>query len=682
MAATTPTTTRVLATTTATTFGGGNARLERLAAAHAYAAAQKTNAQNGKSSLRRWHHRLATPLSRRQQRCATFWTTTTAKGMAAEKDDDEETTLKTKDDDDDDDDDDILSLLCQNAARHPNRPAIASGVASNGPLDAITFAKLFNFSYTVSRSNALRDVSVGDRVGVYCTPNAEFVASVYAIWMRGGIVVPVSAFGDEKDRAHVANDSGMKTCLVPPRTNAANSSRKKDEEDVFTCGEAEIRRIHKIPKWALKPCEFHKDWLKDVRMNDRSSKRSTSSTSSTSSSSGSLVGALILYTSGTTGQPKGVLHTRQSLYSQAKTLSESWEISKKDRLLHCLPLHHVHGFVNGILASHASGATVEFTDSFKFDSRYFWRRMRNSGPPITMFYGVPTMYAMALRQLDVYDNADRRRREKEEGDENDDGTMKRTPVSTRAECAKEAKALRLCVSGSAACPTSILDQWNALTENQSPLLERYGMTEIGMALSQKLDFASRVPGSVGEPLPNSECMILDEATNELLVKGPGIFKEYWNNSKATKEAFTSDGYFKTGDVVSVSNDKKDWRIVGRASVDVLKVGGEKVSALEIEARVLEGLGRTVLKEVAVFGEADEHYGERAVAIVAPTDEYKSTANFSENSFDDEVKAWTRQHLTSEKWITKTYVVESIPRNAMGKVNKKSLKATFSSPSAS
>tara|TARA_B100001540_G_scaffold246218_2_gene221491 strand:- start:3136 stop:4035 length:900 start_codon:yes stop_codon:yes gene_type:complete len=298
-----------------------------------------------------------------------------------------------------------------------------------------------------------------------------------------------------------------------------------------------------------------------------------------------------------------------------------------------------------------------------------------------MFYGVPTMYAMALRQLDVYDNADRRRREKEEGDENDDGTMKRTPVSTRAECAKEAKALRLCVSGSAACPTSILDQWNALTENQSPLLERYGMTEIGMALSQKLDFASRVPGSVGEPLPNSECMILDEATNELLVKGPGIFKEYWNNSKATKEAFTSDGYFKTGDVVSVSNDKKDWRIVGRASVDVLKVGGEKVSALEIEARVLEGLGRTVLKEVAVFGEADEHYGERAVAIVAPTDEYKSTANFSENSFDDEVKAWTRQHLTSEKWITKTYVVESIPRNAMGKVNKKSLKATFSSPSA-
>ena len=559
-----------------------------------------------------------------------------------------------------DDDNDILSLLCHTALTNPNRPAIASGIHSKGPLDAVTYAKLFNFSHTLARSKVLRDVEIGERVGIYCAPNAEFVASVYAIWMRGAVAVPVSAFGDEADRAHVARDSGMKTCLVPPRRNDEFFRRSGDvKEEEFTCGEAEIRRVHKIPKWALKPCDFQKDWLEDVRQKSDES-----------------VGALILYTSGTTGQPKGVLHTRQSLYSQAKTLSDAWEISKKDRLLHCLPLHHVHGLVNGVLASHASGATVEFTDSFKFDPRYFWRRMRNSGPQITMFYGVPTMYAMALRQLDVYDNADRRRREKEE-EEDGKSVERKEKVSTRSECAEEAKALRLCVSGSAACPPSILDQWNRLTGNQSPLLERYGMTEIGMALSQKLDFSSRAPGSVGEPLANSECKILDDATNELLVKGPGIFKEYWNNTKATEEAFTSDGYFKTGDVVSVSADKKDWRIVGRASVDVLKVGGEKVSALEIEARVLEGLGKTSLKEIAVFGEADENYGERAVAIVAPTDEYKSLENFSDKSFDDEVKAWTRENLTSERWITKTYVVDSIPRNAMGKVNKKNLKATFS-----
>ena len=600
-----------------------------------------TSLSSGKEGDRRWgSHRERRRRRKRSQTsvCSTFTTTSTTA----------------------DNDKDILSLLCQTALANPNRPAIASGIHSKGPLDAVTYAKLFNFSHTLARSKVLRDVEIGERVGIYCAPNAEFVASVYAIWMRGAVAVPVSAFGDEADRAHVARDSGMKTCLVPPRRNDEFFRRSGDvKEEEFTCGEAEIRRVHKIPKWALKPCDFQKDWLEDVRQKSDES-----------------VGALILYTSGTTGQPKGVLHTRQSLYSQAKTLSDAWEISKKDRLLHCLPLHHVHGLVNGVLASHASGATVEFTDSFKFDPRYFWRRMRNSGPQITMFYGVPTMYAMALRQLDVYDNADRRRREKEE--EEDGKTERKEKVSTRSECAEEAKALRLCVSGSAACPPSILDQWNRLTGNQSPLLERYGMTEIGMALSQKLDFSSRAPGSVGEPLANSECKILDDATNELLVKGPGIFKEYWNNTKATEEAFTSDGYFKTGDVVSVSADKKDWRIVGRASVDVLKVGGEKVSALEIEARVLEGLGKTSLKEIAVFGEADENYGERAVAIVAPTDEYKSLENFSDKSFDDEVKAWTRENLTSERWITKTYVVDSIPRNAMGKVNKKSLKATFSS----
>ena len=118
-----------------------------------------------------------------------------------------------------DDDNDILSLLCHTALTNPNRPAIASGIHSKGPLDAVTYAKLFNFSHTLARSKVLRDVEIGERVGIYCAPNAEFVASVYAIWMRGAVAVPVSAFGDEADRAHVARDSGMKTCLVPPRRN-------------------------------------------------------------------------------------------------------------------------------------------------------------------------------------------------------------------------------------------------------------------------------------------------------------------------------------------------------------------------------------------------------------------------------------------------------------------------------
>ena len=159
-----------------------------------------------------------------------------------------------------DDENDILSLLCHTALANPNRPAIASGIHSKGPLDAVTYAKLFNFSHTLARSKVLRDVEIGERVGIYCAPNAEFVASVYAIWMRGAVAVPVSAFGDEADRAHVARDSGMKTCLVPPRRNDEFFRRSGDvKEEEFTCGEAEIMRVHKIPKWALKPCDFQKD---------------------------------------------------------------------------------------------------------------------------------------------------------------------------------------------------------------------------------------------------------------------------------------------------------------------------------------------------------------------------------------------------------------------------------------
>ena len=152
---------------------------------------------------------------------------------------------------------------------------------------------------------------------------------------------------------------------------------------------------------------------------------------------------------------------------------------------------------------HASALTVEFTDSLKFDpSILATNETRATNHDVLR---VPTMYAMAWRLLDVYDTADRRRREKEEEDDGK-SVERKEKVSTRSECAEEAKALRLCVSGSAACPPSILDQWNRLTGNQSPLLERYGMTEIGMALSQKIGFLQSRAGIGRRTVSKLECM--------------------------------------------------------------------------------------------------------------------------------------------------------------------------------
>jgi acyl-CoA synthetase (AMP-forming)/AMP-acid ligase II len=209
-------------------------------------------------------------------------------------------------------------------------------------------------------------------------------------------------------------------------------------------------------------------------------------------------GALIIYTSGTTGSPKGVLHTHGSLYAQCLSLCEAWAWHPSDRILHCLPLHHIHGVVNAWLCAHFAGACVEFAPVSRngFAPRTTWSRLRDGAdggkkPPITVFMGVPTMYVMLLRALARAHEA--RPRE-------------------AAASAAAARRLRLAVSGSAACPVPVMREWEKLTGAET-LLERYGMTEIGMALSNPLRGA-RVPGTVGAPLPGVETRLAPLEPNE------------------------------------------------------------------------------------------------------------------------------------------------------------------------
>ena len=291
------------------------------------------------------------------------------------------------------------------------------------------------------------------------------------------------------------------------------------------------------------------------------------------------------------------------LTAQSESLQKAWKYTPQDHLLHVLPLHHIHGAVNALLAPLFAGSTVEFLFPFNVDA--IWERLAapflskpKSIEPITFLTVVPTIYS---RFLSSYD---------------------KLPQPTQG-AIKEALApanLRLNISGSAALPTPTKKAWTELSGGNI-LLERYGMTEVGMALSCGLDFQDRVDGSVGWPLPSVEVRLVDSETGQVIelgadtdeagkeregeiqLRGPTVFSEYWKNEKATAEEFVAadDGggkWFKTGDVASrrlveaAGQSDQDWArgpmyfIRGRKSTDIIKSGGEKVSALEIERELL------------------------------------------------------------------------------------------------
>jgi malonyl-CoA/methylmalonyl-CoA synthetase len=221
------------------------------------------------------------------------------------------------------------------------------------------------------------------------------------------------------------------------------------------------------------------------------------------------------------------------------------------------------------------------------------------------------------------------------------------------------------VSGSAALPVSTLERWKEISGHT--LLERYGMTEIGMALSNPLR-GERVPGSVGKPLPRVEVQLVGEngelvapgTPGEIEVRGPSVFAEYWGKPDATRDAFR-EGWFRTGDTAIVENGV--YRILGRTNIDILKTGGHKVSALEIEEALRE---HPAVAECAVVGIPDPEWGERvAAAVVLKGDDALDLQS---------LRAWARELLAPHKLPSRLLVLDALPRNAMGKTVKPAIAA--------
>ncbi|MFN6462304.1 MAG: acyl-CoA synthetase [Nostoc sp. DedVER02] len=447
-----------------------------------------------------------------------------------------------------------------------------------------------------------------ERVAFLIPPGFEYVATQWGIWRAGGIAVPLCVSHPRPELEYVITNSGASIIVAHPNFESILRSLPPQ------ASLAEALNLRFILTSETLPSNV--THLPEVDITRR---------------------ALILYTSGTTGKPKGVVTTHQNIQAQVTSLNTAWEWTSSDRILHILPLHHIHGIINILTCALWAGAECHL---LSFDTETVWKRICDGD--LTLFMAVPTIY---VKLITAWENAS------EEGQK-----------AMSEGCAK----MRLMVSGSAALPVKVLEKWQSISGHF--LLERYGMTEIGMALSNPLH-GERLAGYVGKPLPEVEVRLVDEnglvsagTPGEIQVKGPGVFLEYWQNPEATVKAF-QDGWFCTGDTAVVENE--NYRILGRMSVDIIKTGGYKVSALEIE-EVLRS--HPDIQECAVVGVADIEWGERVCAALV----LQGSQPLTLESF----RSWAKERLAVYKVPTKILIVEELPRNAMGKVTKPTVVELF------
>ncbi len=343
--------------------------------------------------------------------------------------------------------------------------------------------------------------------------------------------------------------------------------------------------------------------------------------------------ALVVYTSGTTGRPKGAVLPHRAVASNLDGLADAWEWTGDDVLTHGLPLFHVHGLVVGVFGPLRRGGELRHLG--RFEPAAAAAALTDGA---TMLFGVPTMYHRIAREA--------------EGDESIVAGL---------------RSARLLVSGSAPLPSPVFKRVEELTGQQ--IVERYGLTETLMNTAVRAD-SQRRPGYVGVPVPGVEVRLVaddgsdveesdDETIGEVAVRGPNVFTGYLNRPDATAEALR-DGWFFTGDIGTRAPDGY-WRIVGRRSTDLIKTGGYKVGAGEIEVALLEHPG---VREAAVTAAPDDDLGERIIAWVVAEDDSPQ-----EKDLIDHVAS----ELAPHKRPREVRFLGELPRNAMGKVVKAQLR---------
>jgi malonyl-CoA/methylmalonyl-CoA synthetase len=425
-------------------------------------------------------------------------------------------------------------------------------------------------------------VSAGDRILISAESSADLVASYVACLRMGLVVIPTNTAYGARELAHVILDARPKAAILD------NPDRANQIAEIAPA----LHRLEPVLALPDGPTPPLESVAPDAP-------------------------ALVCYTSGTTGQPKGAVLSHANCLASAASLQLAWRWTERDRLLLALPLFHMHGLGVGLHGTLFTGGSAILYRGFRPDDIIAGITAHEA----TLFFGVPTMYHRLASHPD----------------------------------ARALEALRLCVSGSAPMPASLHERIEEVTRQR--VLERYGMTETLMLVSNPLR-GERRPGSVGWPLPGVELRLADEPP-EIQVRGPNVFAGYWERPDDNLSAFTEDGWFRTGDLGAIDEDGYV-QIVGRAK-ELIISGGYNVYPREVEDVIRE---HPEIEDVAVVGEASEEWGELVVAYAVA----KGPVDL------DGIREFVADQLAPYKYPRAFHIIDALPRNALGKVQKHRLDA--------
>ncbi len=475
---------------------------------------------------------------------------------------------------------------------------------------SLTFGALDQQARAYAAGLRALGVRRGDRVACALTSSPMLVVALLGHYLLGAVHVPVNTRYGRTEVAHILKDSGAVAVLVDAFGRMAGVI-----EEVGAVPGLKHRIAYGAPQASTLAMETlceHEPLPEEPMPADEDL-------------------AMFIYTSGTTGRSKGVMLPFRAVVSNIDALTKHWRWTEADRLVLALPLFHVHGLCIGVHGMLLRGCTVDLLPRFEADAV-----IDAMGEGGTIFMGVPTMYSYLVKALDK--------------------------EPTRAQAMRGA---RLYTSGSAALSADLFEAFEAHTGHR--ILERYGMSETLLTVSNPYEPARRKPGTIGFAVSSGEVVVVDEEgqktppgqVGEIRMRGQSLMQGYWRAPEKTQAAM-KDGWFCTGDAARYDEDGYIVH-VGRGSVDILKCGGYKISAREIEEAIAR---HPLVDEVAVLGVPDDEWGQRIVAALVLLEGGEEVGDWME-----ELRVFLVDALADYKRPRGVLLLEKLPRNALGKIQK-------------